>query len=105
MAPVVETIIRVDECEQIKDVIERSECLMARAPQCFYLNDIMMAHKFALNEGKNDFIDSASLMKYYGYDLAVVDGPVENIKITTPMDFYLFKALIEAKESSQLFGI
>ncbi|MDY5845404.1 MAG: IspD/TarI family cytidylyltransferase [Bariatricus sp.] len=105
VAPVVETIIRVDECEQIKDVIERSECLMARAPQCFYLNDIMMAHKFALNEGKNDFIDSASLMKYYGYDLAVVDGPVENIKITTPMDFYLFKALIEAKESSQLFGI
>lgn len=105
VAPAIETVIRIDDNQQIDDVIKRSQCLLARAPQCFYLSDIIEAHGKAIKEDRHDFIDSASLMKYYGYDLSVVSGPVENIKITTPMDYYTFKALFEARESSQLFGI
>ncbi len=105
VAPAIETIIRVDDDRQVKDVIPRADCLMARAPQCFYLSDILEAHDRAIREEKHDFIDSATLMKYYGHNLSVVDGPVENIKITTPMDFYTFRALFEARESSQLFGV
>lgn len=105
VAPAVETIIRVDDNQQVREVIERADCLMARAPQCFFLKDILEAHRKAVRENKHDFIDSASIMKYYGHTLSVVDGPVENIKITTPMDFYTFRALFEARESSQLFGI
>lgn len=105
VAPAIETIIRVDENRQVSETIERADCLMARAPQCFYLSDIMKAHGKAQEEGRHDFIDSASIMKHYGYSLSTVDGPVENIKITTPMDFYTFRALFEARESSQLFGI
>ena len=29
-------------------------------------------------------------MQYYGYKLNAVEGPMENIKITTPADFYIF---------------
>lgn len=105
VAPAVETIIRVDGNQQVREVIERADCLMARAPQCFFLKDILEAHRKAVQENRHDFIDSASIMKYYGHTLSVVDGPVENIKITTPMDFYTFRALFEARESSQLFGI
>ena len=105
VSPAVETIIRVDGNQQVREVIERADCLMARAPQCFFLKDILEAHKKAVQENRHDFIDSASIMKYYGHTLSVVDGPVENIKITTPMDFYTFRALFEARESSQLFGI
>lgn len=104
VAPAIETIIRVNEKEQISDVIDRSNCLLARAPQCFFLSEILEAHTRAREKGKHDFIDSASLMKYYGHSLSVVPGPVENIKITTPMDFYTFRALFEARENSQLFG-
>lgn len=104
VAPVVETIIRVDDEEHINDVIKRSECLMARAPQCFVLKDILGAHNRARDKGKSDFIDSASLMRFYGHELAVVQGPVENIKITTPMDYYTFRALYDARENEQLFG-
>lgn len=104
VAPAIETIIRVDDNQQVQEVIERADCLMARAPQCFYLEKIIKAHRKALIESRHDFIDSASIMKYYGNSLSVVEGPVENIKITTPMDFYTFKALFEARESSQLFG-
>ena len=104
VAPAIETIITLNEDKMIQNVLERSQCLMARAPQCFYLEDIMRAHENAIKAGKHDFIDSASMMRYYGHNLSVVEGPMENIKITTPMDFYTFKGLFEAREQSQLFG-
>ena len=44
-------------------------------------------------------------MKHYGYRLYTVEGKPENIKITTPNDFYMFKAIIDARENSQIFGI
>lgn len=52
-----------------------------------------------------NMIDSACLMKHYGHSLQMVEGPSENIKITTPMDFFLFKAIYETQRSSQVFGI
>lgn len=93
VAPAVETIIKIKE-GKIEDIFERNRCFMARAPQSFYLVDILEAHERARKE-KKEFIDSASLMKYYGHKLYVVEGPSENIKITTPMDFYIFKAIKE----------
>ena len=56
-------------------------------------------------EGRNDMIDTATLMTHYGATLHIVEGPVENIKITTPADFYIFRAITEAKENSQIWGI
>ncbi len=64
VAPAIETIIKVDEEKRIEDVIERSRCLMARAPQCFLLKDILAAHEKANAEGRHDFIDSATMMKF-----------------------------------------
>lgn len=104
IAPVTETIIRVKDMHTIEDVIDRTNCLVARAPQGFHLKDILSAHEKARAEGKTDFIDSATIMRWDGFELAVVEGPVENIKITTPMDFFTFRALVEAKENSKLFG-
>ena len=82
-----------------------SACEMAKAPQCFCLKDIYEAHLKAKADHKNDFIDSADLMQHYGYPLHSVEGPSENIKITTPVDFYVFRALIDAKENLQILGL
>ena len=105
VSPAIETITLEDSTGKIGQIIERSKCKLAKAPQCFILGDILSAHEKAISEGKNDFIDSASLMRYYGYDLYTVEGFVENIKITTPSDFYIFRAIIDARENSQIFGI
>lgn len=105
-APAIETIIRLEEEKDIiKDIFNRSECYMARAPQSFFLGDILSVHKKAIEEQKFDFIDSASLMTYYGYNLNTVNGPAENIKITTPSDFYIFKAILDMKENLNIFGL
>lgn len=103
--PAIETIFVNGEDGKVGQIFNRSRCAMARAPQCFYLNDIYEAHLKAQAENKYDFIDSAMMMQYYGHKLYMVNGPVENIKITTPTDFYLFRALLDARENMQIVGI
>ncbi len=105
VAPATETIVRADENGFIKSTVLRSECMLARAPQCFYTKDILDIHERAIKENNHDHVDSATMMLAYGKDLHIVDGPSENLKVTTPVDFYICKALLDAKESSQLFGV
>lgn len=83
---------------------ERKDSLIARAPQSFYLQDILAAHQKAKEEGIEDFIDSCTMMSHYGYELNTIMGPMENIKITTPTDFFIFKAMVEVHENQQIFG-
>lgn len=101
--PATETFI-VGQGDGSYQVPSRANSLIARAPQSFYLKDILEAHHKSQQEGKANFIDSCSLMSYYGKKLGIVQGPVENIKITTPMDFYMFRALVEVHENQQIFG-
>ncbi len=103
-APAIETIALKTESELVGEIIERSRAVMARAPQSFRLGEIFEAHCNAIKEDKEDFIDSACLMKYYGHELHIIEGPSENIKITTPTDFYCFRAIVDSRENSQIFG-
>lgn len=105
VAPAIETIIRTDENNIIKDTFPRSECQLARAPQTFFLEDILSAHNILRAEGKYDFVDSTSMMLYLGKKIHTVEGPAENIKVTNPADFYICRALLDAKENSQIYGI
>lgn len=98
-----ETILIVNNNESIKEVPDRNVCRLARAPQSFYLREILLAHKKANAERKNDFIDSCSMMQYYGKKLFLIEGPQENIKITTPDDFYTMRALLDARENEQIY--
>ncbi|MCI9388538.1 MAG: 2-C-methyl-D-erythritol 4-phosphate cytidylyltransferase [Lachnospiraceae bacterium] len=105
VSPAIETIVLIEAREMIGRILPRQKCQMAKAPQCFILGDIYDAHKKAQKERKVDFIDSASLMQYYGAKLKTVVGTSENIKITSPGDFYIFRAISDARENSQIFGL
>lgn len=101
--PATETFI-VNQPDGSLEIPTRANSLIARAPQSFYLDEILQAHYKSQQEGRYDFIDSCSLMSHYGHKLGIVYGPVENIKITNPMDFYIFRALVEVHENQQIFG-
>ena len=105
VTPAIETIINVTPADEVADILDRSKCRMARAPQTFRLSEIVNAHRQAIADGNCNMIDSAMLMSHYGTPLHIVEGPVENIKITTPSDFYIFRAIYEARENSQIWGI
>lgn len=105
-AKVKETILVVEESESTIDYIpSRNNSRVAKAPQSFWLKDILNAHEKALSEGKKDFIDSCTMMQYYGYKLHLIDGPNQNIKITTPEDFFMARTILEIKENDQLYGL
>lgn len=99
-----ETIVEIDDNSDILLVPDRAHSRVAKAPQCFYLDEILTSHNRALGEGITDFVDSCTMMQYYGYKLHMTDGPYENIKITTPDDFYTMRAILEAKENAQIYG-
>ena len=100
-----ETVLVVSKDNSIDSVPKREDTRLARAPQSFYLDEIIGAHRKAIAENRFDFIDSCSMMQYYGKKLYLIQGPQENIKITTPDDFYTMRALLDAKEEAQIYGL
>ena len=94
----------VDEQGGIQEIPDREQSRLARAPQSFWLEEIIAAHRRAIAEELLDFIDCCSMM-HYGKRLYLIDSPGENIKITTPEDFYIMRAMLDAKEDSQIYGM
>lgn len=105
VAPANESIVYVDDAENVCSISDRNHCRLARAPQTFDLKDILDAHKKAIADGELSMIDSAALMSHYGHKLHTVDGPMENIKVTTPLDFHLFRAILQTRENEQLSNL
>lgn len=104
-APAKETFVLVNDDKNVVDVVDRKKSFIAKAPQSFNLDEIFQIEVQAIKTGRTDIIDSSTLMGMYGKTLHIVEGPYENIKITTPDDFYMFKALFDAKENEQIYGL
>lgn len=102
VAPAIETIIE-EHNGQVDRIVDRSYCKLARAPQGFFFKDLYNNHKQAIADNNLDFIDSISLMSHYGYDIHTIEGPTDNIKITTRRDFFSFKGYMDYKEMEQLW--
>ena len=101
-APAQETFVMIDDNEDIIEVENRNYSRLAKAPESFWLEELLAAEEQAIQDGKTDMIDSCTLMRAYGKKMHVVDCSYENIKITTPDDFYMFRALYDARENQQL---
>ena len=104
VAPAAETVTKVDENGMIEEVPNRDCTYIAKAPQSFYFNDIWEGYQKAHQEGFKS-IDSTHLMNRYGYELHTVTCSPYNMEITAPSDYYVFRALYEAMENQQIFGI
>ena len=102
--PARETIIQIQNGNQVASVTNREATFLARAPQSFYLEDILHFYQKAEKEHLR-FIDSCTLMLHYGQKLHTVETDSQNIKITTPDDYYIFKALLSARENAQVLGV
>lgn len=96
-----ETFIQVDPNDCILSVGNRGVMRVAKAPQSFYYGEIFKNHQKAHVDGKT-FIDSASMMFFYGIKLHTIECGSNNIKVTLPSDFYIFKALYDAEENSKI---
>lgn len=82
--PTSDTIIKVHD-NIIAEVPQRSSLMRIQTPQCFRLSLIKKAHELSKND--NNFTDDCGLvLKYNLAQIHIVEGSVQNIKITTPED-------------------
>lgn len=86
---VTDTVRKVDG--QFNSSVDRSLFRIIQTPQCFLASKIKDA--FA-QEYNPIFTDDASVLEYNGEKINLVEGNIENIKITTPFDLSIAKTLL-----------
>jgi len=99
-----ESQIRSIDGENVSEVPPRNQMYTAKAPQSFYYEKIMCLYKMAHQDGIRS-IDSAHLCSIYNEPMHMVKSTSNNMKITEPADFYICRALYDAQESQQVFGL
>lgn len=105
--PCYETIMISKDGKSVDSVPFRKETYAAQAPQSFYLKEIIAAHDAIRNTESRyeNMVDACTIIRSQGIDAHMVEGNRGNIKVTTPEDVYMFRALLQYKENEQTFGL
>lgn len=99
-----ESVVRLNGTDLITDVPPRDKMYSAKAPQSFRYGEIWELYKQAREDGIGS-VDSSHLCSIYGLKTHTVISTPYNIKITTPQDYYIFRALFEVIENQQILGV
>lgn len=92
--PAKDTLKFVSPEKEIEHTINRAGVWQAQTPQVFKKSLLMEAYSRAAE--KKDFFatDEAGLLELLGYPVKVVEGSEKNIKITSPEDLILARAIL-----------
>lgn len=89
-----DTIKQIDENGVIVGTLDRKTIQLAQTPQTFSLDLIRRAHQLASQRGFTA-TDDASVAEFAGTRVIVVPGDRDNIKITTPADLPIARAILD----------
>lgn len=87
--PVVETVRHLKGDTSV--TVPRNDYRLVQTPQTFDIQLLKEANRQPYNEG---FTDDASVVETFGFNITLVEGNRENIKITTPYDLKIAEVLI-----------
>lgn len=95
--PIQDTIKETNSNKIISKTFNRNRLWAAQTPQVFPYSIIMKAHEKARED---NFLgtDDASLVERLGYEVDIVRGSVENIKITTNFDLILAEIILNKRK-------
>lgn len=80
--------------------VPRDNLKETQTPQTFFVKDLVAAHKEALSRGITNSVASCTMYIELGKKLYMSTGSEKNIKLTTPDDIDIFKALLSQKRVS-----
>lgn len=91
----------------VEESLDRSSFYTAQAPQSFILSDVLAAHEQIRRDNPTyeGIIDTCTLMRAIGREVYLVEGNRGNIKVTTPEDLYVFRAMLEYRETQEALGL
>jgi len=81
-------MLRADKTSALK----RNEIYLVQTPQTFSLPVLKEAYRQEFN---NSFTDDASVVESIGYEINIIEGERNNIKITYPIDLELAELLLK----------
>ena len=87
--PVVETVRHLEGDKSV--TVPRGDYRLVQTPQTFDIQLLKTANRQPYNDG---FTDDASVVESYGFEITLVEGNRENIKITTPYDLKIAEVLL-----------
>ncbi len=70
----------------VSETVSRSNLYAAQTPQSFDYPSILSAHRKAASSGISDFTDDAAIAEWAGLAVKLVDGMVDNVKLTLKRD-------------------
>ena len=94
--PVKDTV-KVVQGGIVKETPERKHLYAVQTPQVFDLDLLRGALKKAADD-KAEITDDCSAVERLGMSVKIVEGDERNLKITTPIDLTIAKALLEEKQ-------
>jgi 2-C-methyl-D-erythritol 4-phosphate cytidylyltransferase/2-C-methyl-D-erythritol 2,4-cyclodiphosphate synthase len=83
---VADTLKRTTAAGLVAETVPRADLYAAQTPQCFRLEPILSAHRQAAASGRSDFTDDASIAEWAGIPVLLVEGTVDNFKLTLRRD-------------------
>lgn len=106
--PVTESVVITESNEVgMNDFKKRNNTYSLTSPQTFKLGKIIDAYEAldSINETDMPLLDAAMVYARAGGKVYLVKEQQTNIKITTPEDFYMLKAILELEENKYIFGL
>lgn len=96
--PVTDSLRELDEDGTASAPADRSRFRAVQTPQAFTLWRLRQAYALPY---RDDFTDDASVLAAAGFEnIVLTPGSTENIKITTPVDLMLARAILESRKEA-----
>jgi 2-C-methyl-D-erythritol 4-phosphate cytidylyltransferase / 2-C-methyl-D-erythritol 2,4-cyclodiphosphate synthase len=84
--PVSDTIKRSDRSGVVSGTVPRQDLYAAQTPQSFHYETILSAHEQAATDRATNFTDDASIAEWAGIPVHLVEGSIDNVKLTVQRD-------------------
>lgn len=92
-----DSIRKVDKCSGASKALRRDELAAVQTPQTFLATELKQAYSV---EYSDFFTDDASVYENSGHSVTLIDGDVDNIKITHPKDIAIAETLMKFKDGT-----
>lgn len=94
--PATDTIVRSGDGLLISDIPFRGEMYQGQTPQSFAISKLKEVHSSLTAEEKMTLTDACKMFVIKNHPVALVEGDVTNIKLTTLMDYKVAQAMLES---------
>ena len=106
---VTESVVITDsEKARIDDFKKRADTYSLTSPQTFKFGEITEAYekaKYIESQDEMPLLDAAMVYAKTGKEVHLVREQDNNIKVTTPDDYYFLKTILELEETKYIFGL